>query len=31
MKSIPDNEVWTGHPAMPLKKFVEVQKKIKKL
>ena len=30
-KNIPDNEVWTGSPAKPLKEFIEIQSKIKKL
>jgi UDP-3-O-[3-hydroxymyristoyl] glucosamine N-acyltransferase len=30
-KNIPDNEVWAGCPAMPLKQFIEIQKKIKDL
>lgn len=30
-KNVPDNEVWTGSPARPLKQFIEMQNKIKKL
>jgi UDP-3-O-[3-hydroxymyristoyl] glucosamine N-acyltransferase len=28
-KNIPDNEVWTGSPARPLKDFVKIQQKMK--
>jgi UDP-3-O-[3-hydroxymyristoyl] glucosamine N-acyltransferase len=30
-KNIPDNETWAGVPAMPLKEFVAIQKKMKEL
>lgn len=30
-KDIPDNETWTGTPAIPLNEFVERQKKLKRL
>lgn len=29
MKNIPDNEVWTGFPAMPIEKFIKIQKKLR--
>ena len=30
-KNIPDNETWTGSPAKPLKEFLAIQEKLKKL
>ena len=30
-KDIPDNEVWTGSPARPIKDFVKIQKKLKEV
>ena len=30
-KNIPDDETWVGSPAKPLKEFVDLQKKLKKL
>jgi UDP-3-O-[3-hydroxymyristoyl] glucosamine N-acyltransferase len=30
-KNIPENEVWAGSPAMPIKQLIDIQKKIKSL